>query len=127
MPAVRALHARPEKIRLITSFREAARLEQFLFRRRGDDLGWFRDNYFTKGYTMLVNLESHESFSSIRRHEEVLNTFAHESGHGLAILAGFNLKGDLDEEVADLLAGIPIGKNPEAQRIAHKIRKRFNF
>lgn len=122
---IRILHGRPEKIYLITAVKDTYLIDRIFI--KGLVFGWCRRNFLSKDYTIMVDIHNNNFWPPQYRHKELFNTFAHEASHALVSIAGVKLKSELDEEVADILAGIPANNTLKALETVQLVRERLKF
>jgi hypothetical protein len=104
---IRDLHARPEKV-YVTD--KAGPLEKLAGSNGDNLLGLFRPN-MGKDYTLFINSKAHEKLPK----EELINTLAHESGHGMAQVTGIGgVRQPTGIGLIDMLANGVLGGRVEA-------------
>jgi hypothetical protein len=131
--AIRALHALPQKV--YVTDQPSGLLDKGMAKMHGDNLlGLFRPRMGT-GYSLLVNTDAHKNLGLTDK--DILATLAHESGHGLAQIAGVGgvrqpmgigvvdmlangvlgnrLPNDVNESLADAIGGITDYGKPSKQ------------
>lgn len=106
--AIRLLHAQPEKVYLSDYADPLQRARDWLFGlgSQGGTMGSFMPNLTGQGYNMYMNVPKFEvrdrNLARPARESELMKTFGHESGHGLAQITGKG--GTIDEPTGSAIA-----------------------